>query len=98
MNERDFELLSALNQTKNITRAADLLYITQSALSKRINALEEELGTTLMLRSRQGIHFTPEGEEVLERTQAAAEQLAMMRRNLDQSKSYISGTHSLSTV
>ena len=92
MNERDFELLSALNQTKNITRAADLLYITQSALSKRINALEEELGTTLMLRSRQGIHFTPEGEEVLERTQAAAEQLAMMRRNLDQSKSYISGT------
>ena len=92
MNERDFELLSALNQTKNITRAADLLYITQSALSKRINALEEELGTTLILRSRQGIHFTPEGEEVLERTQAAAEQLAMMRRNLDQSKSYISGT------
>ena len=59
MNERDFELLSALNQTKNITRAADLLYITQSALSKRINALEEELGTTLILRSRQGIHFTP---------------------------------------
>lgn len=51
MNERDFELLSALNQTKNITRAADLLYITQSALSKRINALEEELGTTLILRS-----------------------------------------------
>ena len=92
MNERDFELLSALNQTKNITRAADLLYITQSALSKRINALEEELGATLMLRSRQGIHFTPEGEEVLERTQAAAEQLTLMRRNLDQSKSYISGT------
>ena len=54
MNERDFELLSALNQTKNITRAADLLYITQSALSKRINTLEEELGAPLMLRSKIG--------------------------------------------
>ncbi len=52
MNERDFELLSALNQTKNITRAADLLYITQSALSKRINALEEELDNT-------DVSFTP---------------------------------------
>ena len=92
MNERDFELLFALNQTKNITRAADLLYSTQSALSKRITALEEELGTTLMIRSRQGIHFTPEGEEVLLRTQAAAEQLALMRKSIEQSKDYISGT------
>lgn len=92
MNERDFELLSALNQTKNITRAADLLYITQSALSKRITTLEEELGTTLMIRSRQGIHFTPEGEEVLLRTQEAAEQLALMRRNIEKSRSYVSGT------
>lgn len=92
MNERDFELLFALKQTKNITRAADLLYSTQSALSKRITALEEELGTTLMIRSRQGIHFTPEGEEVLLRTQAAAEQLALMRKSIEQSKDYISGT------
>ena len=52
MTERDFEILEVLNKTKNITHAADLLYINQSALSKRIIAIEEELGVTLMVRSR----------------------------------------------
>ena len=36
MDERDYALLDILGQTGNITRAADRLFITQSALSKRI--------------------------------------------------------------
>lgn len=36
MDEKDFELLQALAESRNITKAADKLYITQSALSKRI--------------------------------------------------------------
>ena len=43
MDERDFELLDILEKTKNITHAADLLYVTQSSLSKRITAIENEL-------------------------------------------------------
>ena len=39
--------------------------MTQSALSKRIKALEQELGVEIVLRSRQGIRFTPAGEQVL---------------------------------
>ena len=54
MDERDFELLDILEKTKNITHAADLLYVTQSSLSKRITAIENELGVTLLIRSRQG--------------------------------------------
>lgn len=33
-DEKDFELLQALADSRNITKAADKLYITQSALSK----------------------------------------------------------------
>ena len=36
MDEKDYELLHALDETRNITHAADKLYMTQSALSKRI--------------------------------------------------------------
>ena len=43
MDEKDYELLHALDETRNITHAADKLYMTQSALSKRIKALEQEL-------------------------------------------------------
>ena len=38
MDEKDYELLHALDETRNITHAADKLYMTQSALSKRIKA------------------------------------------------------------
>ena len=63
MDEKDFELLRILDETRNITHAADKLYMTQSALSKRIKTLERELGVEIMLRSRQGIRFTPAGEK-----------------------------------
>ena len=59
MDERDFEILMALKETGNITRAADRLYITQSSLSKKIQAIEKELDICLLIRSRQGVHFTP---------------------------------------
>ena len=43
MDEKDYELLHALDETRNITHAADKLYMTQSALSKRIKSMEQEL-------------------------------------------------------
>ena len=50
MTEKDFLLLKALYETENITRAADRLFITQSALSKKIMAIEEELDTEILIR------------------------------------------------
>lgn len=92
MDERDFEILSALNKTRNITKAAESQYLSQSSFSKRIAAIEDDLGITLILRSRQGVHFTPEGEEVLERTMEAAKQLELMRENIAARKDYVCGT------
>ncbi len=92
MTERDFELLLTLEETKNITHAADALFVTQSSLSKRIAAIEEELQITLLLRSRQGIHFTPEGEEVLHYIKKASKQLEAMRVSLDAGRDYVCGT------
>ena len=83
MDEKDFELLEALDETRNITHAADKLYMTQSALSKRIKSMEQELGVEILLRSRQGIRFTPAGEKVLERSRAALKQMDLLRRELD---------------
>ena len=43
MDEKDCEMLEMLEQTGNITKAAGKLFTTQSALTKRIQKLEEEL-------------------------------------------------------
>ena len=92
MDERDFELLEVLESSRNITKAAERLFITQSALSKRIQAMEEELGVSLLLRSRQGIRFTPDGETVLAGCRAAAGELSRMRRQLEVDRQEVCGT------
>jgi LysR family glycine cleavage system transcriptional activator len=45
----------------NITKAANELHVTQSALSQRIGALEDELGFPLFLRRGRQIELTPRG-------------------------------------
>lgn len=49
----------------NFTKAAEELGYSQSAISQMVNSLEKELSTTLVLRSRNGITLTPDGEEYL---------------------------------
>lgn len=46
---------------KNITRAANLLYVTQPTLSRQLMQLEKELGTKLFERGRHNISLTNEG-------------------------------------
>ncbi len=92
MDERDFELLEVLGESKNITKAAEKLFITQSALSKRIKAIERELGVELLLRCHQGIRFTPDGETVLQGCKAATQQLTQMRTQLAADQQEVCGT------
>jgi DNA-binding transcriptional LysR family regulator len=48
----------------NFTEAAESLYMTQSALSKQIKALENELGITLFERRHSVIRLTPASEQL----------------------------------
>ncbi len=53
-------------ETGSITQAAARLGLTQSALSRRVQQLEEQLGARLFTRSRQGIELTEEGRLALQ--------------------------------
>ena len=57
-----FEKIASL---KTVHAAAVDLGLTQAALTKRIRALEGELGVTLFLRSRRGMSITDEGRALL---------------------------------
>lgn len=54
---------------ENMTRAANRLHISQSALSKRLASLEERLGTKLFRRRSFSIELTDEGRRLYERAQ-----------------------------
>ncbi|AMB98714.1 hypothetical protein AWM75_01305 [Aerococcus urinaehominis] len=91
MDEKDFDLLLALAETANITQASKQLYISQSALSKRLKKLEEDLQARLVIRSNQGIRFTSAGEAVLASVRKITKELEIMRSRLDFTKEIISG-------
>ena len=62
MRDSDWKILSTLYQNKNITKKANLFFLSQPTLTKRIQKMEEELGAQLLLRHTKGITFTPKGE------------------------------------
>ena len=55
----------ALAQERNFGRAAQRLHMAQPPLTRQIRGLEEELGTTLFLRTAKGVELTEAGEALL---------------------------------
>ena len=53
-------------RTRHFSRAADALFLTQSAVSARIKLLEEMLGAELFVRKRNDIQLTPAGNRLLQ--------------------------------
>ncbi len=51
----------AVAREENMTRAAELLHVTQPTLSKALKALEDELGKKLFTRHSFSISLTEEG-------------------------------------
>ena len=52
MQNKDIELFLELVKTRNISKAAENLFISQSVISTRLKSLEEELGYELFHRAR----------------------------------------------
>ncbi|WP_221929485.1 LysR family transcriptional regulator [Ruegeria faecimaris] len=53
---------AAAAEFQNLTRAAEALNVTHSAVSQQIRGLEQQLGTRLITRTRHGISLTSQGE------------------------------------
>jgi len=60
-------------EEQHLTRAAELLYTSQPAVSAQLKALEESLGVVLFDRTPKGMKLTPSGEKLLVEAQAALE-------------------------
>ncbi len=65
---------------KSMNKAAAALYVSQSALSAAVRALEEELHMELFVRSNRGITITQSGEEFL----SYARQMTELQRMIEE--------------
>ena len=88
MELRTLRYFLAAAQEENITRAADILHVTQPTLSRQMMDLEKELGTTLMLRGKNGLTLTDDGIFFRQRAEEIVEladrlEKTFVERNVD---------------
>jgi DNA-binding transcriptional LysR family regulator len=86
MDIRQLRALQAIADTGNFGEAAELLGVTQSALSHQVRQLEEELGETLLVRARPRTYATPAGRVVLESAARIMAELASLERRFAQAR------------
>ena len=79
MTLQQLKYLVAVAECKNITAAAEKLFISQPSLSAAIHSLEKEMGVNAFARSNKGISITKEGEELLSYARNLLEQAAIMK-------------------
>ena len=86
MKLRQVQYVLTIADTGTFTEAAEELYISQSALSKQIIALEKELGMPLFDRSRRKIALTPAGETFLKHARTLTETYRVMMAEMSEYK------------
>ncbi len=86
----DTELLRTfieVGRTRHFGRAAESLYLTQSAVSFRIRQLESQLGCALFSRQRGNVHLTSAGERLLPYAESILQTLGRAKQDVILSES-----------
>ena len=92
MELRQLEYFAAVARHGHFGRAADEVYVTQSALAQQIARLEAELGLSLLVRTAKGVELTPAGAELLEHAAKILAQVARARAGIDGHRGAIRGS------
>ena len=91
MKDTDWEILYELHKNPNMTKVANLLYITQPSLTKRIQHMEEEFQVTIVNRTTKGLEFTEEGEFLAEQAKRYLDFMNVTRSRLKEMKDNADG-------
>jgi DNA-binding transcriptional LysR family regulator len=92
MEDRDWLILQALYEQKNITKTAQALFISQPALTARLRNIEEEFGIKIVYRTSKGVHFTPQGEYLAKSSTDMLFNLRRIKEHVTDMNSSVAGT------
>jgi len=88
---RQMRYFDALATTRHFGRAAEMVHISQPALSTQIMEMEEYLGAKLVERTRQSTILTPKGEEVLHYVRAILHQVDLLEQTARKGEGTLEG-------
>lgn len=82
MDEKDWIILKTIAEEKNITRAAERLFISQPAITYRLRMLEKEFRAKIAFRTPNGVMLTSQGEYLLSYAESMLLQLTKTKEKL----------------
>src|SRR5262245_66390627 len=94
---RHLKLIVAVTEEKSVTRAGEVLHLTQSALSHQLREIEEKLGTPLFLRMNKKMILTQAGERLLHTAQQVLDGMKRAEAHISHIAGYRQGTLRIST-
>lgn len=80
-----YKIFYTVAQMGNISRAANILFISQPAISKSIQKLEKNLNVSLFTRNSKGVQLTEEGKLLFDSVESAFETLESVEDKLKKS-------------
>jgi DNA-binding transcriptional LysR family regulator len=92
MTEKDWVLFKTIADEKNITKAAEKLYISQPAITYRLKMMEKEIGAKLLIRTSHGVLLTPEGECFLDYSRDMTLALEKTKEKIQSMTNKVQGT------
>nr|WP_288555338.1 LysR family transcriptional regulator [uncultured Mediterraneibacter sp.] len=92
MNTQQLDYFIAVAREKNFTKAAKQCFISQTAISLQIKALEKNLGVQLLERDKHHVELTPAGKIYLKEAEEIISKLSEARRLANIASSGIAGT------
>lgn len=92
MDIKDWQMLKTLYAEKSITKTATKLYLSQPALTYRLEHLEKEMGVKLFIRSTKGIRFTSAGERLFSYADKMIRKYSDIKKYVTMYDGIVSGT------
>ncbi len=91
----DIKYFITASETLNITRASEIIGISQPALSYAIKRLENELGGQLLIRLKNGIQLTKLGQEFKQRARRLLYEWEQAQNLANPESGFIQGSYSI---
>jgi LysR family transcriptional regulator, transcription activator of glutamate synthase operon len=84
MELRQIKYFIEVAKREHVTEAADAMHVAQSAVSRQIVNLEEELGVSLFIREGRNVKLTPIGEMFLQQMEQAVKLIDNAKRKVEE--------------
>jgi len=91
MDDKDWMVLKILHEEKNITKTAERLFVSQPALTYRLQQIEKEFDAKLFIRNKKGVEFTSQGEALVRHANKLVLQLRQIKETIKSMEDKVQG-------